>query len=688
MPQGYDDPKAAGGDTARRLFVYNGGFLTQRRVRRILELSGNKVALGKPGEADLVGVWGQSPTAPRGEGVAARTGNPILRVEDAFLRSVKPGRDGEPPLGLVLDQTGVHFDGRTPSDLETLLATHPLDDTALLDRARACAAQQAAAHLSKYNAFDPATPVPEAPYVLVLDQTRGDASLTACGADVATFRDMLVTAQLEHPGLPVYVKTHPETAQGHRQGHFDARDASARVHLLSDPVSPWALMEGAVAVYTVSSLMGFEAIYAGHRPVVFGQPFYAGWGLTDDRMPVARRSRSLTRAQLYAGVMLLYPKWYDPFGDRLCDLEEVLTTLPALARAWREDRRGWVGTGIRLWKRKPFQLFFGTQASLRFQGAPDKALAQAQALDRPLMGWAGKVTPELESAAHAAQVPLARVEDGFLRSKGLGAELIPPLSLVLDDLGIYYDPRRESRLERLIAASEQLLPEGVARAEALQARILKAGLSKYNLTAPPLPPLPEGHRILVPGQVEDDASIRTGTQTVASNLALLEATRAANPEAVILYKPHPDVEAGLRQGAVAEADLARLADAVLREADPVALLKEVKEVWTMTSLLGFEALLRGVPVTCLGTPFYAGWGLTQDLGEVPARRKARPALSGLIHAALIDYPRYCDPITGLPCPPEVIVARLAAGDLPRPGPFNRSLSKLQGLFASRAYLWR
>ena len=104
--------------------------------------------------------------------------------------------------------------------------------------------------------------------------------------------------------------------------------------------------------------------------------------------------------------------------------------------------------------------------------------------------------------------------------------------------------------------------------------------------------------------------------------------------------------------------------------------------------LGFEALLRSVPVTCLGAPFYAGWGLTTDLGDIPDRRQARPSLEGLVHAALIDYPRYHDPVTDRPCPVEVAVARLSSGRIPHPGLVNRSLSKLQGLMASRAHLWR
>ncbi|RMD93792.1 MAG: capsular polysaccharide biosynthesis protein [Alphaproteobacteria bacterium] len=676
------DAKDAG---PRRLCVYNGGFLTQRRVRRILALAGWRVSLGLPGPGDWVGVWGQSPTAHRGEAIAARRGAPILRVEDAFLRSLHPGRAGrEPPLGLLLDRTGVHFDPARPSDIETLLATHPLDDTALLDRARAGIDWMRAAHLSKYTAFDPAAPVPRAPYVLVIDQTRGDASVRASGADAATFRDMLIRARAENPGMPVVIKTHPETAAGHRAGHFGPEDADEGVTLLSAPVSPWALFEGAVAVYTVSSQLGFEAIFAGHRPRVFGQPFYAGWGLTDDLTPHPRRGRRLTRAQLFAAAMILYPTWYDPCRDRLASFEEAAAQLEAETRAWREDHKGHVAVGMRLWKRAHLQRFFGRHRRLVFQNDPARAVTRARAEGRGILVWAGKATAELD----AAPVPVARVEDGFLRSRGLGAALVPPLSLVTDDLGIYYDPGRESRLERLIAEAAALPRERLARAEALVAMLTRERLSKYNLAARPLPDLPAGRRILVPGQVEDDASIETGCGEVRSNAALLAATRAANPDAVILYKPHPDVEAGLRAGRLSEAEALAHADMVLTQADPVALIEAVDEVWTMTSLLGFEALLRGRQVTCLGAPFYAGWGLTRDLGPVPERRRARPSLAALAHAALIAYPRYLDPATGLPCPPEVAAERLARGPLPRPGRLNRALAKLQGVFASQAWLWR
>jgi len=139
---------------------------------------------------------------------------------------------------------------------------------------------------------------------------------------------------------------------------------------------------------------------------------------------------------------------------------------------------------------------------------------------------------------------------------------------------------------------------------------------------------------------------------------------------------------------VTAADLAKYADLVLEDADPVALIDVVDEVWTMTSLLGFEALLRGREVTCLGMPFYAGWGLTQDMTEVPERRQASPTLAQMVHAVLIDYPRYYDPVADLPCPPEVIVERLQHSELPPERMRLRLLAKVQGIFASYSHLWR
>ncbi len=677
---------AAAGDIPRRLFFFNGGFLNPR-LRRMLALAGHDLHLGLPRRGDGVAVWGKSPTAHRGEAIAARCKAPLIRIEDAFLRSLRPGRMGDAPLGLLIDPFGVHFDAQAPSLIERLAATHPLDDTVLLTRARDGIARLQGSDLSKYNLHDPALAPPAPGYVLVIDQTRDDASIRHSGASAQTFADMLAAARDDHPAARIVVKTHPETALGLRRGHYHTATLPANVTLFSDPVSPWAMLAGAIAVYTVSSQLGFEAILSGHRPHIFGQPFYAGWGLTHDRHVFPRRKRSLTRAQLFAVAMILAPLWYDPCRDRLCSFEETVDQLEAETRAFRQDRQGHIALGMRLWKRQRLQQVFGREKPLVFAATPAAAVDKSRKTGRPILVWASK------DAALPPDQPALRVEDGFLRSRGLGADLIAPLSLVTDDLGIYYDPTRESRLERLIAAPP---PAGsLARGEALLAAITARNLTKYNLggSLPDLPPRDTRRRILVVGQVEDDASIRLGTTTVSTNLALMQATRAAHPAALLIYKPHPDVESGLRPGRLPP-DAA--ADIVARHADPLALIDACDEVWTMTSLLGFDALLRGKPVTTLGTPFYAGWGLTRDLGDIPARRLRLPdgsrrppvPLLHLAHAALVAYPRYYDPVSRRPCPPEVVIDRLATGTLPKPGPLNRALAKAQGAFARYPWLWR
>ncbi|OYU39479.1 MAG: beta-3-deoxy-D-manno-oct-2-ulosonic acid transferase [Pseudorhodobacter sp. PARRP1] len=678
----------AAGTIPRRLFYYNAGFLRQPHLRRMLALAGHELHLGLPGPQDGVVVWGRSPFARRGEAVAARYKVPLVRVEDAFLRSVRPGRLGDAPLGLLIDRLGVHFDSATPSTLERILSTHPLDDSNLLTRARDGIARIRALDLSKYNLHLDTTPLPAPGYVLVVDQTAGDASIRHSGASAARFTEMLATAQAEHPNARIVIKTHPETQLGLRRGHFSAADQTDRISLLTTPVSPWALLQGAIAVYTVSSQLGFEAILAGHRPRTFGQPFYAGWGLTLDAFPVDRRRRKLTKTQLFAAAMILAPTWVDPCRNQLCSFEEAVDQLEAETRAFREDRFGHVACGMRVWKRSRLQAVFGRHKPLIFQNNADRAISTARAKRRGLLVWAGKAPDNLPQ-----DLPTWRVEDGFLRSRGLGAELVPPLSLVTDDLGIYYDPTRESRLERLIQTP--LPPDGQRRAEKLVAGLIAARLSKYNL-AGNLPVLPDGPRVLVPGQVEDDASIRLGAGPICTNMALLQAARSAYPTATLIYKPHPDVEAGLRPGAIADIDLRGLADVIAHHGDPIQLIEACDTVVTMTSLLGFEALLRGRRVVCLGAPFYAGWGLTQDIGPIPARRKhapdghplPRPSLMALAHAALIAYPRYYDPISRKPCPPETVLHRLATATDAPTGLALRLLAKVQGRFATYARFWR
>ena len=239
----------------------------------------------------------------------------------------------------------------------------------------------------------------------------------------------------------------------------------------------------------------------------------------------------------------------------------------------------------------------------------------------------------------ARDVKVLRLEDGFLRSVGLGVDLIRPMSWVIDGRGIYYDATRPSDLEHLLSTM-QFDAGALQRAAQLRERVVAQGLTKYNTGGQHWQrPAGAARVVLVPGQVESDASLAYGAPKIRSNMALLQAARAAHPDAYLVYKPHPDVLAGLRARGADEQEALRWCDEVVEHAPMGDLLMAVDQVHVLTSLAGFEALLSGKPVICHGQPFYSGWGLTQD--AVPnARRSRRLSLDELVAGALIEYPIY------------------------------------------------
>jgi capsular polysaccharide export protein len=253
---------------------------------------------------------------------------------------------------------------------------------------------------------------------------------------------------------------------------------------------------------------------------------------------------------------------------------------------------------------------------------------------------------------------MLHVEDGFLRSVGLGAQLISPLSWIIDRRGMYYDPSRPSDLEHILQ-SAAIGDDLCRRAARLRRQIVAGGITKYNLGAPTWP-RPETDRrvILVPGQVESDLSIVYGSRSIRTNSDLLSAVRAENPDAHIVFKPHPDVLAGLREGDAASLGDADCDETVRSEVSMAGILDAVDEVHTMTSLAGFEALLRGKRTICHGLPFYAGWGLTEDKAA-SARRTRRLTLDMLMAGALILYPTYVSRITGRFTSPERVLVEIA-----------------------------
>ena len=144
-------------------------------------------------------------------------------------------------------------------------------------------------------------------------------------------------------------------------------------------------------------------------------------------------------------------------------------------------------------------------------------------------------------------------------------------------------------------------------------------------------------------------------------MSLLQSVRKANPSAHIIYKPHPDVVAGLRKKGEGEDEAVHLCHEVVIDTVMGELLTVVDEVHVLTSLAGFEALLRGKTVTCYGQPFYAGWGLTHDLVPLTPRT-GRLTIDELAAGTLILYPTYVSRTTGQFTTPERALDELLEWD--------------------------
>lgn len=599
--------------------------------------------------AGVVG-WGCKPSAVKAADTARRLGAPFLRLEDGFLRSFGTG-EHFPPLSIVLDAEGIHYDSTRPSALETMLASGAdllRAPGADVDRARALILHH---RLSKYN-HAPALAAGvlrpgDSRRILVVDQSFGDLSVTLGAASAATFDAMLAAARREHPGATIYVKTHPDVSAGRKRGYLTGtRDDDSTV-VLRAAIDPLSLVEQMDQVYVVTSTMGFEAMLAGKPVTVFGLPWYAGWGASDDRQQCPRRTCRRSVDELFAAAYFHYARYLDPVTGKRGTIFDVIAWL-VRQRAMAAAQPGrLICVGYRRWKAANLgpMLSLDPRSVLFVPDAARAAQLAPAACDR-LVFWGAHAPAGLAELASACGAALVRMEDGFVRSVGLGSDLIRPLSLVLDRAGIYFDARTPSGLEQILSTAQFSIDE-LNAARRVRSFIVRHDITKYNLE--PRAPLhwPSGSRIvvLVPGQVEDDASIRFGCTGVRTNLALLQRARAAHPDGWIVYKPHPDVVSGNRAGALALAAAAPYADVVESGRSVISCIQACDVVHTMTSLTGFDALLRGKRVVVYGQPFYAGWGLTEDVeqdGAALARRQRPLALEELVAGVLLRYPLYWD----------------------------------------------
>jgi len=369
--------------------------------------------------------------------------------------------------------------------------------------------------ISKYNCHLSQNPsLPKG--VLVVDQTRGDALYRK---KKSCFDPNL----FEHP----------------------------RVSILPNGLSLTDTLKIAKKVYVATSLLGMEALIHKLPVITYGWNFYAGWGLTEDRAVTPRppRKTSLTLEQLFHAVYLRYTHYFHPDSKEPTSLAQIIKHIQLQHQQWIRHQQPFTVANLSPWKLHVLPKFT----------FPNRHSTEASS---KVYTWGKKEIAEEHQAKD-----IVRIEDGFIRSRGLGANFNFPQSWVFDDKGIYFDATAPSRLEDIL--QNQSFP-----AEA------------------------EGKRIiLVPGQVDSDASITYGSPNIRNNRELIAEVK----------KLHPDA---------------------------YSWIQTVDEIHTLTSTVGFEALLHQKTVFTYGLPFYANWGLTQDSLTTERRTRKLTLDSFTTHAPL------------------------------------------------------
>ena len=596
--------------------------------------------------------WGRKPSGQQAVELASKFKGKFKLLEDGFIRSVGLGVEGAKLLSVVEDDFGIYYDATQPSQLEHILATSEFS-TKIICEARWCIDFIISNHICKYNNAPDITTAQVQKYelqnnsnILIIAQTHGDASLEYGLANQFSTLDMINAAINENPNSNILLKIHPDVLSGKKKSDIDIANLPSQIKIISENINPISLLKHIAKVYTKTSAMGFEALMCGCECVCFGVPFYAGWGLSDDRAQIpSRRNKKLSLEQLFAGAYLLYAKYIDPYSGAPTTLKRALPQINTLKNIkLNECKKTKFLFGFSIWKRKFMFPFLGKNLNFisTFSKNPlQQALNLGLNKDSAVYIWGKKEYPQVQKWCDENGVQIIRVEDGFIRSIGLGSDLTRPYSLVFDDAGIYFDTTSPSRLENILNY-HKFSPYEIESAKQLREILVNSKISKYNDDKDAIITHKNSKIALVIGQVEDDASVRIGADGM-KNIELLRLARQNSPHAHIIYKPHPDVVSGNRVGAVKTTEALKYCDEVLEGVSMPTLLDIADEIHTMTSTSGLEAILRGKKVVCYGRPFWAGWGLSDDKKPQPRRYRSLSS-DELIAGAYLLYPRYIHPL--------------------------------------------
>lgn len=285
-------------------------------------------------------VWSYTERGTGLENYAREKGIDLIHVENGFLAFLDNGRDHPDPYSMFFDRKGLYFNSSEASQLEDILNQASFDCCSKLMRQAHCllnlykSMSLGRINTVSINSVASELGVKYCKRVLVLGQRKDDILSAYGNAADWTPEKLLELAIAENPGALILFLPPRDSSEGNKKRLFPLESLRQyeNVRILEQSLVLGELFAACDHVYTITSSDGFEALLHGLKVTVTGMPFYAGWGLTDDRQTNARRRRKLSIEEIFCGVFLLYQKYIIGSGDPVTDCLAAMLRIHADGR--------------------------------------------------------------------------------------------------------------------------------------------------------------------------------------------------------------------------------------------------------------------------------------------------------------------------------------------------------------------